>query len=347
MSRKIVLFVIIAIYLSGCAATPEETIPPDTPTPESIPTDSPTPEIIPTDTPTLEPSTHDKINVVFDNLFPEGIEYDDTGEHFLLGSMNQGTIFQVFEDGTIEPFIEDPDLVECYGLEIDQKNYRLLVVNNNEGEGKAYLNSYDLATGERIFSSEISSIEPDLLHQANDVTVDSEGNAYVTDFASTGGMLGAFGSSAIYKVDLEGNPSLFMEHSKFNYLNGIVFHPDGFLLFGSYPGLLLKIPLEDTELIKVDILGGVLDFDATDGMIMNPDGTLIMVTFPDSNVVRLQSTDDWETARVVGISDGHEAGYGTTVTLREEEVYVIYSHLDRYDEGLDQSVFEIVRVIFE
>ncbi len=337
MSRKIVLFVIFAICLSGCAATPEEILPPDTPTPEPIPTDTPAPEI----------STHDKIIVVFENLFPEGIEYDEKGDRFLLGSMSEGIIFQVFDDGTIEPFIEDPDLTACLGLEIDQKNRRLLVVNNDEGEGKSYLNSYDLVTGERIFISDISSIKPDLSHTADDVAVDAEGNAYVTDSGSNPDGFLDFDTSVIYKVDMEGNPSLFMEDSLFLFLNGLVYHPNNFLLLGSYPGLMLKIPLDNPELIKVEIPEGYLNFDGTDGMIMHPDGSLIIVTYPDSIIGRLQSDDDWETAQFVGRSSGHSAGYGTTIALRGDDVYIIYSHLDRFDDGLDQRIFEIVRVIFE
>ncbi len=240
MARKIVLLVIIAICLSGCAAVPEDTLPLDTPTPEPIPTDSPKIEPLPTNSPIPEPATLEEISVVFDNetsileeiiivfknLFPGGIEYDENGERFLIGSMDQRAIFQVFDDGTFEPFTEDPDLFECRGLEIDRINHRLLVANNNEVEGKSYLNSYDLSTGERIFRSEISSIKPDLPHSAKDVAVDPEGNAYVTDEATP----------AIYRVDLEGNPTLFMEHTLFDDLNGIVYHPNGFLLLGSYPG---------------------------------------------------------------------------------------------------------------
>ena len=165
MSRKIVLFVIIAIVISGCAATPEEAMPPDTPTPKPIPTNTPTPEPKPTDIPIPEPATLEEISVIFDNetlileeiiivfknLFPGGIEYDENGERFLLGSMSQRTIFQVLDDGTFEPFNEDPDLSGCRALEIDRINQRLLVANNNEGEGKSYLNAYDLSSGDRIF----------------------------------------------------------------------------------------------------------------------------------------------------------------------------------------------------
>ena len=80
---------------------------------------------------------------------------------------------------------------------------------------------------------------------------------------------------------------------------------------------------------------------------MDPDGTLIMVTYPRSDIGRLQSEDDWVTAQVIGKSVGHFDGNGSTIALRGEEVYVIYSHLERYYDGLDQSKFEIVRVKFE
>ena len=279
----------------------------------------------------------DEIIVVFDNLYPEGIEYDENGERFLLGSSSEGAIFQVFDDGTIEPIIEDPDLYECVGIEIDRKNQRLLVANNDKDENKNYLNSYDLVTGERIFMAEISSIKPDLFHIVNDIAVDTNGNAYVTDSWSP----------AIYRVDMDGNPTLYMEHSQFEYLNGIVYHPNGFLLLGAYPNILLKIPIDNPEVIKVDISGGNLYFDVTDGMIMHPDGSLIMVAFPGSIVYRVQSEDNWESAQSAGKSSGHTDGFGTTVAFRGEEVYVIYSHVDRYFDELDQSEFEIVRVKFE
>jgi sugar lactone lactonase YvrE len=283
----------------------------------------------------------DEIIFDFDNLYPDGIEYDENEDHFLLGSRSERTIFQVFEDGTIEPFIEDPDLMECAGLEIDRKNQRLLVVSNDEGESKSYLNSYDLNSGERIFLSDISSIKPDRIPYAIDIAVDADGNAYVTD---NGSWLNAEATPAIYRVDLEGNPTLFMEHPLFDYIRGIVYHPDGFLLLGSAPGLLLKIPLDNPEVITVDITDGDWGFEETDSMLMHPDGTLIMLTYPDKKVGRLKSDDNWETAQAAGISSEHKDG--STIALRGEEVYIIYSYGDFGGLG-KQITFKIVRVIFE
>jgi hypothetical protein len=290
----------------------------------------------------------DEIVFDFENLFPYGIEYDENGERFLLGSFSEQTIFQVFDDGTIEPFIEDPDLLECKGLEIDRKNQRLLVVSNYEGykKYKAYLTSYDLATGEKIFRSDFSSLKPDQIPYAPDVAVDSDGYAYVTE---TGSWQNDEATPAIYRVDMEGNPSLFMEDPLFDHIFGIVYHPDGFLLLGSAPGLLLKIPLDNPEVIPVDITDGHWGFEETDSMVMHPDGSLIMLTYLnlethiERKVGRLISDDGWETARAAGLSSEHENG--STIALRGEEVYIIYS----YGGGFlsKQTTFKIVRVIFE
>jgi hypothetical protein len=284
----------------------------------------------------------DEIVFDFENLYPHGIEYDENGERFLLGSTYEATIFQVFDDGTIEPFIEDPDLLECAGLEIDRENQRLLVVNFDEGDSNAYLNSYDLATGERIFRSDISSIKPDQIPYPHEVAVDADGNAYVTDMGS---WLNDEATSAIYRVDLEGNPTLFMEHTLFEYIRGIVYHPDGFLLLGSAPGLLLKIPLSDPEVIIVEITDGYWGFPEIDSMIMQPDGTLIMLSCPDHKVGRLTSDDNWETAQATGISIEHKNG--STITLRGgKEVYIIYSY--KTVGGLGKQItYKIVRVVFE
>ena len=83
-------------------------------------------------------------------------------------------------------------------------------------------------------------------------------------------------------------------------------------------------------------------------MKMHPDGTLIMVTFPDSEVRRLKSADNWETVQTVGRSFGHDDGFGTKLALRGEEVYILYSHLGSRGFGIgNHSTFEIVRVEFE
>jgi hypothetical protein len=77
---------------------------------------------------------------------------------------------------------------------------------------------------------------------------------------------------------------------------------------------------------------------------MHPDGTLIMLTYPDKQVGRLKSDDNWETAQAAGLSAAHQGG--STIALRGDETYIIYSYGTAMGLG-KQTTFKIVRVIFE
>jgi sugar lactone lactonase YvrE len=281
----------------------------------------------------------DEIIIEHHNLFPEGIEYDAARQRFLLSSFSEGTIYQVTDDGTISAFIEDDNLTSTVGIEIDHVNNRLLVANGDTSfsPNTAMLGAYDLETGERLFFVDLSEVYPADMHLANDVAVDRQGVAYVTDtFAPV-----------IYRVDMDGTVSVFMADETLAFINGITVHADGYLLLGAYPNLLLKIPLDEPELMPVE-LGNGIEFEVTDGMVLHPDGSLVMVTFPDSIIYRLRSDDDWVSATLVSTSRDHAAGWGTTVALRGESIYVIHSYLNRLmDEMGDQDIFEIVRVEFE
>jgi hypothetical protein len=259
------------------------------------------------------------------------------GERFLLGSISEGTIYQVADDGTLEPFIEDDELQRTSGIEIDHINNRLLAANTSDSEEHGMLGAYDLQTGQRIFMANLSDLYPGDRHLANDVAVDTNGIAYVTDTLAP----------VIYRVDLEGKVSILIEDKILGFINGIVAHPDGYLILGAFPNQLLKIPLKEPEVIQIKLADDI-EYTITDGIILHPDGSLIMVTFPDSVIYRLGSDDDWASASRIAVSKGHDLGWGTTVALRGSSVYVIYSHLNYWMEELgEQDTFEIVRVGFE
>ena len=95
---------------------------------------------------------------------------------------------------------------------------------------------------------------------ADDVAVDARGNAYVTDAKG----------SKIWKVDVNGElvstieSPLFTPRGWYNNLvalNGIVYHPDGFLIvIHTFSGLLYKIDLTDNKVTVVEVTGGTLRF---------------------------------------------------------------------------------------
>ncbi len=46
-----------------------------------------------------------------ETLYPEGIEYNPQTGKFLLSSVREGTIYEINEDGTYRPFIQDERLI--------------------------------------------------------------------------------------------------------------------------------------------------------------------------------------------------------------------------------------------
>jgi sugar lactone lactonase YvrE len=277
-------------------------------------------------------------------LLPEGVEYDAAHDRFLFGSLSQGTIYQITEGGKAEPFIEDKDLVSTVGIHIDTANNRLLVSNSDSAvfsdqtaAGKAGLAAYDLNTGERLFLADLGALLPDNRHFANDMTVDADGNAYVTDSFSP----------VIYRVDMEGNAEIFIQDEQLtneNFgLNGIDSHPNGYLLAAvAGSAAVFKIPLDDPEsLIAVELSEPL----SIDGMALTPDGsTFYAVATPFSGaqeLVEVMSDDDWATASVTNrIETG---GSATTVALRDGVPYYINAKLN--DPQAQQ--YEIVPVSFE
>ncbi|NQS90278.1 SMP-30/gluconolactonase/LRE family protein [Patescibacteria group bacterium] len=282
-------------------------------------------------------SVPDLIMVERENFFPEGIEYDTANRRFLLSSVSEGTIFAVKDDGTYQAFIEDDDLISTLGIEIDLERNRLLVANSNPAvytdrtlKSQVFLGIYNLTTGERLHMIGLIEGEPKGGHIANDIAVDTEGNAYVTDTA-------AF---AVHKVDINGNASVFVESDQFGSPNGIIYHPGGYLLVADAGnGSIFKVPLDNPEGIARVELEQVIE--GADGMVLHPNNNLIVVGSRIQTIFSLSSDDDWASATIEATVANHPA---STIALRGDQVYAIYPHLDKYFSGETVKVFEIVRV---
>lgn len=62
---------------------------------------------------------------------PEGIEYDNNRNRFLVGSIADGTIYEVTSSGRLIPAIASPDLNASVGIEVDEVRDQLFVANSN------------------------------------------------------------------------------------------------------------------------------------------------------------------------------------------------------------------------
>ncbi|MCP3799448.1 SMP-30/gluconolactonase/LRE family protein [Allokutzneria sp. A3M-2-11 16] len=273
------------------------------------------------------------------NLFPEGITWDPLRRSFLVTSISEGTISVVRPDGRVRPFAAHPRMVQTFGVHVDEARNRVLVAFGDMGSGRrstpettwksSGVGIFSLTTGRLLHLVDLV-IGPGR-HAANDLAIDRAGNAYVTDPAS----------DTLYRVDPQGRPSVLVRDPKLGSsgigMNGIVWHPNGFLLSTRYDtGALLRIPLDDPRRItevRLDrpLAGG-------DGLDLRPDGTLAVVTnaFGGNGKVAvsvLRADRDWTDARAVRRVEPWADSQPSTIARTPHGSYVLDGRMGVWLEG--------------
>jgi hypothetical protein len=272
----------------------------------------------------------DCIRAARGGFIPEGIEYDTDNARFLTGSLAEGSIFQIGEDGSVTPVIEDSDLVSSVGIEVDEERDRLLVTNSDSGvfqgqsKGHAKLGVYNLNTGERLAMVDLGALlnaGPDASFFANDVTVADDGTIYVTDTMQ----------NVIYRVGTDYQGAVFHRFAATAQgfaLNGLVYGPNDYLLVAEMGGgSIYKVPVADpSTAMQVTLAEPVT---GADGLAWMGDGRLAAVLNSTSRVVALTSSDDWVSAQVAGVATFE--GQATTGATVGNEFYVVQPHFADQD----------------
>ncbi|HFD14375.1 MAG TPA: hypothetical protein ENJ34_03635 [Epsilonproteobacteria bacterium] len=306
------------------------------------------------------------IEVKENSLYPEGISYDKKSNNFLISSISKGEIWSVNSSGESTLFTKDTTFPSTLGILVDEKQNRLLVCIADPGVGKnssrntkgklAAIAVYDLTSKEKINYFNLGALHPNIPHLANDLTVDSKGNIYITDSFSP----------MIYKIDIKGNISIFTEDINWSIkegefgLNGIVYHPDGYLIVAHYAShSLYKILLKNPN-IHHKILFDQKDLNlnqqiiSIDGLALTNKNTLSIVSnnfspeVKGNGVYKLQSSDDWESATITELMETG-ATFPTTLTKKGSSLYVIHAKLPILFSGNKKppETFEIQKVIYE
>ena len=291
------------------------------------------------------PFTPDKVTVAQSGIFPEGVQYDELNQRFLVSSRRLGRIGAVEDDGTYTVFGDDSRLISTIGLNVDPVRHRLLAAVSDNGSNTtrtspatlnklAALAIFNSNNGNLVSYVDLGALRPDQRHFANDIAVDIDGNAYVTDSFSP----------IIYKVDKQGNASIFLEDAQLGAatgfgLNGIVYHPDGYLIVAkTTEGVLFKVPISNPKgFTRVTSSQSVV---GADGLLLLNAKTLLLVSGSQSTVFRLTSNDSWATTSATG-SFATGPTSPTTITRRSiSDAYVLYPYQST------AAQFDLVKVKF-
>ncbi|GAB3781305.1 SMP-30/gluconolactonase/LRE family protein [Spirosoma horti] len=260
--------------------------------------------------------------------YPEGITYAPSFSQFLISSITQGKVGMVDEKGRYTDFIsDDKQLISSVGMKV--RNNLLYVCNGDQGVSDkstpqtalktAKLFIYDLSSRQAIRRVDLAALLPGVNHYANDIAFDDQGNAYVTDsFAPVIYKVPADTSQASLLV----NSPLFSGAQGIN-LNGIVYHPDKFLIVvKSNEGKLFKVDLTNTshvsEITGVTLVNG-------DGMVLYKND--LYVVNGRNKVSQVRSTDGWQTASLVK-TDSVGYNQATTNVLVNDKLYTINARID-------------------
>ncbi|GLT31306.1 hypothetical protein SLA2020_060500 [Shorea laevis] len=284
------------------------------------------------------------INFRSPNLYPEGLAWDPSAQHFLVGSLHHRTVNSISDAGVIQTLISDPSLpinATILGLAVDRTANRLLAVVHTFAPLPPFdaLAAYDLRTRQRLFLSLLPSPDDDTQVQdgianpnirrqhANDVAVDFKGNAYITNSVR----------NFIWKVNANGEASIFSRSPLFTRypvdpddpykdcgLNGITYISKGYLLVAqTNTGKMFKVDADDGT-VRLVLLPENLTW--VDGIAVRKDGVVLAVSY--RKLWFLKSDDSWGEGVMYDKIALDEEGFASSVAVGgEERVYVLYGHI--------------------
>jgi len=282
----------------------------------------------------------DVVKVNSPAVYPEGVEWDARHNRFLVSSLHKGVVGAVTDDGKYRVIATDTKLIGTVGMELDPIRDRLLVCNSDGGASEksnkattgkvAGLAVFKISTGKLIkYVNLVQYKDKDDGHFCNDIAIDKDGTAYITDSFSP----------VIYKVDRKYKASVLIKDKTFSgpsfNLNGIVIKDDYLLVNKMNSGQLFKIPLKNPKDFNEVKLPEKLE--GADGMLWAPDGTLIVIANNNAHVgvkgsavlnsvFRLSSDDGWKTAMIKGKAPTGDV-FATTGTIRNGQIYVMHAML--------------------
>lgn len=276
------------------------------------------------------------IGITVEKLYPEGTAYSKSRQTFFISSIYHGQVGALDFAGHYKAFTADPDLIASVGIHADEKSHTLYVTNVDNGVAArtrpetafklSEIIAYDLSTGKRKFKVDLAKLNPGQPNFINDMTMDNAGNLYVTNSFSP----------IIFKIDKNHKASVFVRNDNwtgegFN-LNGIVYHPGGYLIVAhSGKGLLYKIDLKNPNNIQTIKITEPLP--GVDGLILSDKNELVAILNKSSRILKITTHDNWSSATVVGSRDS-VLPFPTTGVQIKDKYYILNGKLSELFDPL-------------
>jgi sugar lactone lactonase YvrE len=260
-----------------------------------------------------------------DDVFPEGIVFQQGTGNFYVSSTTDGTIFRGHvkepEAGVFLPGGED-GRTTAIGLSINDAGH-LFVAGGSTGQ----VFVYDTASGDLLASFQPAD-PADGPAFINDVVATSTGDAFFTD--SMRPVLyrvfqEADGSWAVENwLDLDGTAIEYVEG--FN-LNGIVVTPDDqyLIVVQSNTGKLFRIEIATQEVIEIDT--GDAELTAGDGLVLQG-RTLYVVRNSFGEIPLVQLSGQLTSGKVHGVITDPSFRFPTTADIAQGRLLVVNAQFD-------------------
>lgn len=260
----------------------------------------------------------------------ESVRWDAQNHRFLVSYMEGGLGQVAYSPGA--PPVREHTLVpsdaghpvpgiSTNGFHIDHDRNRVVAAIGDASKFKfSAVAAYDIGTWKQIFYLKLAGTETRSL--ADDVAIDPDGNIYVTD------AVGAL----IWKVRSDGSSfeiltlkDAFKVKPKSRLLswvtvNGIVYHPEGFLLVVHTGGdCLFRVSLDGKDVRRVDMGGSLLG----DGIALASPSQLAVAGLW-TGVRLVESKDAWSSANITHFYASPRHRIATSVTVKDGAVFVNY-----------------------
>lgn len=268
-----------------------------------------------------------------DQVYPEGVVYQQSSGDFFVGSTQNGAIFRgsVQEGGgEAEVFLEggQDERTSAIGLALDGEG-RLFVAGGDTGR----MFVYDTGNGELVDSFQNDRQQTFV----NDVTTVPSGDAYFTDsFSPVLYRLSASDGGYEFEewLDLTGTP---IEYGDGFNLNGIVPAGDGryLIVTHSTTGQLFRIDTESKEVVEIDLGGSEV---AGDGMVL--DGQTLYVVTGDE-ITPVEMLEDYTTGMIGDSFSDPSFKSPTTIDKYDERLLVVNSQFDARESGDPELPFTV------